>query len=193
MNIDSTGVVITEHPWMETYLGIRFYPTQPRIEDIDIEDIAHALSLQCRFAGHVTSFYSVAQHSVLVSEIVPKEVAFEGLMHDAAEAYLQDMIRPLKCVESLGKAYGKFEAQLEAMIATKYHLTFPYPPEIKHADNTLLFTEQRDLRVKHLYWQGSENYTPLKERIVPWQPGYAEARFLQRFADLKLQRESATQ
>jgi 5'-deoxynucleotidase YfbR-like HD superfamily hydrolase len=188
MTIENAGVVQQEHPWMETYLGIRFYPTNPRHEDINIEDIAHALSQQCRYAGHVKSFYSVAEHSVRVSQIVPSEHALWGLMHDAAEAYLQDMIRPLKCVHPLGDEYRKLEDELMLQIALKYGLSWPMPPEIKHADNVLLFTEQRDLRLKYLYWQDSEKYTPLPETIVPWSPDLAKYRFLKRFEELSMQR-----
>ena len=79
--------------WMQTHSGIQFWPLDPRPEDILIEDIAHALSNQCRFAGHCCFHYSVAQHSVLVSENVPAQDAMWGLLHDAGEAYLVDLPR----------------------------------------------------------------------------------------------------
>lgn len=82
--------------WMQTYTGRAFTPLTPRIEDIDLLDIAHALSNQCRFAGHCLRFYSVAEHSVYVSRIVPPELARAALLHDAAEAYLVDVPRPIK-------------------------------------------------------------------------------------------------
>jgi flavin-dependent thymidylate synthase len=82
--------------WMQTYSGGRFYPGDPRIEQIELTDIARALSRICRYAGHCEQFYSVAQHSVYVSGMVPPEHALCALMHDATEAYLVDIPRPLK-------------------------------------------------------------------------------------------------
>jgi 5'-deoxynucleotidase YfbR-like HD superfamily hydrolase len=82
--------------FIQTLSGKRFDYINSTADDVDIEDIANALSNICRFAGHVPEFYSVAQHSVLCSQIVPPEFAFEALMHDAAEAYCQDIPQPLK-------------------------------------------------------------------------------------------------
>ena len=93
--------------WIQTYSGGKFFPLSPESEGITIEDIAHALSNLCRFAGHVKRFYSVAQHSVLVSHYCDPIDALVGLLHDASEAYLLDMPRPLK-------KSGYFEAYLEA-------------------------------------------------------------------------------
>ena len=77
--------------WMQTYTGERFWPLDPRIEDIHIRDISMALGKLCRYGGHTIFFYSVAEHSVLVSEYVPEEYALWGLLHDASEAYLSDI------------------------------------------------------------------------------------------------------
>src|SRR5438128_5709421 len=82
--------------WMQTYTGRRFYPLAPAIEDVDLRDIAHSLAHQCRYAGHVDRFYSVAEHCVLLSRAVPAEYALDALLHDAAEAYVVDVPRPLK-------------------------------------------------------------------------------------------------
>lgn len=73
---------------MQTFSGALYWPMDPRPEDVNILDIAHSLSMQCRYTGHVSKFYSVAEHSVHVSNIVPKELAMCGLLHDATEAYL---------------------------------------------------------------------------------------------------------
>ena len=79
-----------------TSTGREVNPLDLRVEDIDINDIAHSLSLTCRFNGHCRVFYSVAEHSVFVSSRCPPEFAFEALMHDASEAYLGDVPTPLK-------------------------------------------------------------------------------------------------
>src|SRR4051812_6540197 len=82
--------------WMQTISGKAFFPLDPRPADVDIQDIAHALAFQCRFGGHVKEFYSVAEHSVRVSLICAHEDAKWGLLHDATEAYLSDIVRPVK-------------------------------------------------------------------------------------------------
>lgn len=79
-----------------TYTGVRYYPFAPRVGDVRIEDIAHSLSLQCRYAGHSSVFYSVAEHSMMVSTMVPPGYRLEALLHDAAEAYCQDLCAPVK-------------------------------------------------------------------------------------------------
>src|SRR5690606_29748913 len=82
--------------WMQTFTGRRFWPLDPRPDEICIEDIAHALSMQCRYAGHCLSFYSVAEHSVLLSQHVAEPFRRWALLHDASEAYLVDVPRPIK-------------------------------------------------------------------------------------------------
>lgn len=169
--------------WMQTYTGVQFWPLDPRREDIRLEDIAHSLSLQCRFAGHCTSFYSVAQHSVLVSRIVPKHVAAWGLMHDAAEAYLVDLPRPVKRHSELGELYRQIERQLMLMVCSRFGLRFDEPMTVKHADDVLLMTEKRDLMPNSpAKWR--ETSEPMPEAIIPWGPERAKAEFLQRAAEL---------
>src|SRR5208282_6622849 len=85
-----------DRAWIRTFSGGRFYVLEPRVEDVRIEDIAHALSMQCRFTGHVREFYSVAEHSVWVSRYSHREDALWGLLHDASESYIGDMSTPLK-------------------------------------------------------------------------------------------------
>ena len=89
--------------WIQTMSGVIFYPLDPRPEEIRIEDIAHALSHQCRFAGHCREFYSVAEHSVRVSRELPQEFMLWGLLHDASEAYLVDLPRPIKRWSAMGR------------------------------------------------------------------------------------------
>jgi hypothetical protein len=89
---------MTHEPWLRTYAGRHVHILNPRPADIYIQDIAHALAHTCRFAGHTPAFYAVAQHSVLVSELLTPDLALWGLLHDASEAYLHDLTRPLKRV-----------------------------------------------------------------------------------------------
>jgi len=88
--------VRTDQNYIRCYSGKKFWPLDPRPEDVDIIDIAHALSNQCRFTGHVKDFYSVAEHSLAVSFACPRELALVGLLHDADEAYLVDLAAPVK-------------------------------------------------------------------------------------------------
>lgn len=166
--------------WFQTFTGRQFWPTDPRPEDFDLRDIATGLSQICRFNGHTNAFYSVAQHSVLVSRIVPPELAWEGLMHDAAEAYIGDVIRPLK--HALPD-YRAIETRLEEVLAERFGLKYPWPPEIKEADNVLLMTERRDL-VNHCGRDWSNRAEPMEQKISPWSPGASRWAFIDRARDL---------
>jgi len=145
--------------WMQTHTGRQFWPLAPNPEDVCLDDIAHALGLVCRFAGHCKRFYSVAEHSLYVAEqVLTMGVAWAGgdyrpgvadlirqaLLHDAAEAYLGDIIRPLK---PTWQEYRVIEKNLLECIHEA--LWVPANAEdqqaIKHADNILLATEARDL------------------------------------------------
>jgi 5'-deoxynucleotidase YfbR-like HD superfamily hydrolase len=166
--------------WALTFTGRRFWPLSPRIEDLDIDDIAHALSNICRFGGHCREFYSVAQHSVLVSRLVPEHLAFTGLMHDATEAYLGDMVRPLKY--SLPQ-FLEIEDALWRVIARRFELPLRLPAEVKEADEIALMTERRDLIVRTPEGWGVQA-EPAKETIVPLAPAEAREEFIQRYRNL---------
>src|SRR5208283_3407776 len=135
--------------WLITYTGKHFYPDDPRPEDICINDIAQGLSNCCRFGGQICEFYSVAQHSVLVSEEVARQggntrEVFHALLHDASEAYIHDITRPLKhCDEMAG--YRDIEKRVEHAIAIRYGLDDNMPEIVKLADNILFATEKRDI------------------------------------------------
>lgn len=160
---------------MTTFTGRDFWPLEPHQDDVVIEDIAHALSLLCRFAGHTRTFYSVAQHSVLVSYACHPAHALAGLLHDAAEAYVVDLPRPLKRLPEL-TGYRLIEAAVHRAITRRFGLAPGLPPSVIEADELVLAWEQRDLRDRAPV--GVEVPT---EPLVPWAPAAAERAFLDRF------------
>jgi hypothetical protein len=160
----------------------------PYSGDVCIEDIAHSLSLQCRFAGHVREFYSVAQHSVLVSYACIPEDARWGLLHDAAEAYLVDLPRPVK--KSV-MGYKEAETAVLGSIALHFGLpSFDVPvvsDNVIVTDNDALVTEARDLMAPcEQLWEFPPYAKAWPDRIQPWDPREAELRFLQRAVELDL-------
>jgi len=165
---------------IDTYCGIDFHPFNPVPSMVVIEDIAHALSNLCRFSGHCSSFYSVANHSILVASILPKELRLAGLLHDASEAYLQDICSPIKKSPEF-KMYRELEANVEAVIAQKFGYRFPLDPRVKEADCILLATEMRDLMPYPL----RSECKPLKETIMPMSPKEAKAAFLQAYYQIR--------
>lgn len=169
--------------WMQTWSGKRFYPLDPRPEDFDIEDIARALANVCRFGGHCKSFYSVAQHSYLVSMNVPPHLAKLGLLHDAAEAYIGDMVRPLKRMGEM-TIFRDVETKLWGCIASRFDLLDIDDPDgtVKHVDDVLLTTERRDLFTNPLPW--SPLPEPLAATIIPWPPDNARIYFMERWREL---------
>jgi hypothetical protein len=125
-----------------THTGRMVDPFNLRHEDIDIEDIAHALSHICRFTGHCSSHYSVAEHSVMVSELVPPEHALAGLMHDAVEAYIGDIATPIKHrMEVNGEPIRDVEDRQFEVVADVFGLTLPLDPCVKAADKKAFFWE----------------------------------------------------
>lgn len=133
-----------------TFTGCTFYVLDPRPEDVCIEDIAHHLSLICRFGGATPTLYSVAQHSVIVSAILdtpeaPVDRVLWGLLHDAAEAYVGDMVWPMKRAPELA-AFSAIEERVMHVIAQHFGLSWPEPREVKQADLIALATEKRDVR-----------------------------------------------
>jgi 5'-deoxynucleotidase YfbR-like HD superfamily hydrolase len=179
------------HGWFQTFTGRKVYVLDPKPEDIEILDIAHALSMLCRYNGHCKAFYSVAQHSVIVSRIVPPDLAVVGLLHDATEAYVGDMIRPLK--QSI-VAYREIEDRWALAIGERYGLgdqILHLERAVKDADNVALATERRDLlnvgpgHALHEAWKQYDHHKrPLDEVIVPLGPAEAERAFMHRLEDI---------
>lgn len=169
-----------------TFSGLFVDPLSLRPQDINIVDVAHSLSMQCRFGGHCTEFYSVAQHSVNVSLNVPKEAALWGLLHDASEAYLKDIPRPLKH-SSIFEGYRRLEEEVNKTVAKRFGLSFPMPSSIKDADNVELLTEGQSLHPAYGEWWKNgtlQHLSPRDERIFGWAPARAEEEFLNRFYEL---------
>jgi hypothetical protein len=168
--------------WMQTYTGRAFYPLEPEIQDIDSRDIAHALSLICRYGGHVDRFYSVAEHCVLMSQVVSPENALWALLHDATEAYVGDMVRPLKY--SMPE-YRKVEDRLMLTICDRFSIDYLCPDEVKEADLRIL-RDERDVLLKppSLPWRAIEQVPALGVDIQEWQPIEAEHQYLDRLLTL---------
>lgn len=128
--------------WIQTFTGLQFWPMDARPSDVEIVDIAHSLSLLCRFNGHCRRFYSVAEHSVLASKLVAPEWALWGLLHDASEAYLADLPQPIKHYLA---SYREAEEKLLNVIADRFGLSWGVPEAVKEVDRLLLATEKAAL------------------------------------------------
>lgn len=195
-----------EHAWMGTYTGGKFWPLAPRPQDVNIEDIAHALSMICRYGGHCVRFYSVAEHSVLVSEAVERlareahyserdvaHTALCALIHDAPEAYLGDMIRPLKHQPEMS-AFRDADALVDSAIAQALQLwplvdVLPYASDlIRVADDSILIDEVTQLLAdpsEHLKTARMSALTSLGVAIAALAPLDAERAFLDRYRTLR--------
>ena len=165
--------------WMQTYTGEQLYPIDPDPKHINIVDISHSLSMQCRFNGHCNRFYSVAEHSVIVSRFCKPEYALAGLMHDAAEAYLSDVIRPIKPYLN---GYQEIENRLLRMIFDKYDIGYPYPENVKDIDLRACFTEGQTLMFDAECWY--DKAEPLDFVPECLCPDEAENAFWLRFNEL---------
>lgn len=180
--------------WYRTASGVLVYALEPDPEVVRIEDIARSLSRQCRFAGHVrdeVEHYSVAQHSVLVSHECARSYALMGLLHDAAEAYTQDLIRPIK--HTIGAAYFALESGWATAISAALGLTLDLgylPEEVERADKVLLATERRDLL---LPFDWRLTHQPREERIVPVRAFAAYELFMDRYQELGAQTRRTSQ
>lgn len=187
---DGAGVVLGDHgPTMQLRSGPLVPVLAPDPAMIQIADIAAALSKLCRFTGHTRAFYSVAQHSVLVSQIVPPEHAMWGLLHDAAEAYVGDIARPLKVAleRAAPGVLAGIEEGWQRAVAERFGLCWPMPEAIHHADRVMLATERRDLMAAGPDWPDMPEPRPGRlwdGTAGTWMPWVAELRFLDRFRTL---------
>jgi hypothetical protein len=168
---------------MQTYTGRPFWPLDPRPEDVDPLDIAAALSMICRYGGHTHRFYSVAEHCWLLSHAVAPEHALWALLHDATEAYVGDMVRPLK--RSMPE-YAAAEDHLMRVICDRVGLPYECPAEVKEADNRILLDERAALTGRPpLPWHQDEaSVQPLGVSIWALSPEAAKIGYLCRLDEL---------
>lgn len=169
--------------WMQTFSGRQFWPMDPRADEIHIEDIAHSLALQCRYAGHSIRFYSVAEHCVHIATWLLREVgplmALHGLLHDASEAYLVDVPRPVKPYLA---GYKDAEARVMLAVSERFGLAKTIPEEVHEADNRIIADELVNLRP--MEWH-ARHTDPLGVKIDCWSPDLAEDMFLSTFVMLE--------
>lgn len=174
------GIVYRTGPTILLRSGAYFDLLAPETSAFTIGDIAHALSHLCRFTGHVHKFYSVAEHSWHCSTIVPPKLALHALMHDAAEAFIGDVAKPLKV---LLPGYREIEKRIEAAVLRRCGLDPEMPPEVKQADLQMLRSEQRWCMRSAEAWPGIDMLQPIV-RPAFWEPREARRRFLDRFEEL---------
>jgi hypothetical protein len=178
--------------WLETYTGRKAYPMDPNVADICKEDVAHALSQIVRYNGHVRRFYSVAEHCChladwMIQQGHPFAWALTALIHDAPEAYIGDIIRPIK--PALGTPWKSLEVQWDYTISQWAGVSFPWPDVVKEADTRILIDERNALMhvAQKNDWGGLAGYEPLGVTIRGWEPFEAKHNWLTRFDALSFQ------
>ncbi len=176
-------------PWSTAYSGARFYPLDLRPEEVDIADISHALSHLCRFGGHCNRFYSVAEHSVILSRIVPKPMALQALLHDAAEAYsgFGDVLPPAK---EAAPVIREIEHAITRAVAARFGLPWPFPAYLCEADKALAKAEADVMMPSATrdWFEGRVLVEIPDVQIEACPPRQAEERFLVRWNILSRQR-----
>lgn len=163
--------------WVQSYSGKKIDLLNPKAGMIDIEDIAHALAHVCRFAGNSRLFYSVAEHSVRVGSI-SGQFALEGLLHDAAEAYLGDIPAPVK---QFCKDYRVLEERLMEAVAERFGLAYPIPRIVTVADQQVLLTEKEALMAPEPAPWEIQVATKANVQIACLKPKDAKELFLEYF------------
>jgi hypothetical protein len=179
------------NPWLQVGPdGRTFLPLEPGRFAVLMTDIVPALAKMCRFGGHCREFYSVAQHSVLVSQLVPAHLARTALLHDAAEAFTGDIVQPLKEAiriseaTSSGRPWTLLIKEIERVVAHHLSVIWPLPAEVKHADLRALATEQRDLMPPpRIPWMPMP--APHPDTITPLDWRRAEQAFWCRLAEVE--------
>lgn len=168
--------------WISTYTGGRWYPLDPRVEEVKIEDIAHSLSMLCRYNGHCKFFYSVAEHCWLLSYAVPDPYKLEALLHDGSEAYTSDLPRPFKYSDSMS-AFRDVEDMNARVVYEFAGLSYPESPVVKEYDRRIVRNEGEVL-LPHCTWFNSLELVPDIE-IMCNDPRKMEQLYLDRYYELK--------
>jgi uncharacterized protein len=177
-----TAVHVAVGPTIMLRSGALFDFLDPWSSSFTIEDIAHGLSNICRYAGQCRKFYSVAEHSIYVSHVA-QEFEYPALMHDAAEAFLGDITRPLK---QLVPEFKRIEAEVERVIFSRFGIEWPVPPEVKSADLKVLAAEQAQIMPLGTdQWARTSNIIPADILVENWCPELAKRKFLERFESIK--------
>lgn len=167
--------------------GLEFDILDPQGSHFNIEDIAHGLSLLCRYVGQCREFYSIAEHSVHVSETC-EDHALAALLHDAAEAFIGDVSGPLK---ALLPEYKRIEKTIETAIFAKFGIPYPLPKAVKAADLSVLAAEQDQIMPPGTSnWMAVSGVRPAHIDIKCLSPSDAKAAFLKRFEELCSMRQS---
>jgi hypothetical protein len=165
--------------WMQLVSGRAFWPLDPLPEEIHIEDIAHALAMNCRYGGHSVRFYSVAEHCVHMASKAPPGLELATLLHDASEAYLADVIRPVKAHLA---NYKEIEANLERCIAQRFGIAWPMPAAVKALDEAIIADERAQAMVPSAFpWSQWKPVPALGVTLQCWTPRRARAEFLLAF------------
>lgn len=167
--------------WTQTYMGVQFWPLDPRVDEILLEDIAHSLSKICRYNGHSVDHYSVAEHSVLVSRHVRPENRLQALLHDAPEAYLGDIIRPVKRFIS---EFGEHEDRLINLIGPKFGFNPNFTDDVMRVDNAILADEKLVLFRHDLPWYLPEPPLGIADDIKCLTAKQAKRLFLKTYYEL---------
>lgn len=164
--------------WIQTYTGKIIDFEAPRVDQINITDIAHGLSNVCRFSGQSSEFYSVAQHSLFVMSQVKNEFKLQALLHDATEAYMSDVPSPIK---HLCPDYKHYELVLWSVIAKKFKISSELDKSVKEADIRMLATERQFVFNDNMLWGPMDDVKPYELKIEPWDQKYAEMLYLEAF------------
>jgi len=179
-------IKIVDKSWTATRSGLKINPSTMVKEDILIEDIAWALSHLCRYNGHCDHFYSVAQHSVYVSNVVeglggdPKK----GLLHDATECYIGDMVRPVKQRPEM-EGFVILEDRIMDLVGEAFNLGNPVvTPIIKLADNIVLHSEKDQIFENSPDWGWGDDLPRMKKKIELMYPPEAYKFFMERYNEL---------